>query len=87
MCGDAEVWGDFIVPRPCAHLDGALNLDLEGVFHSPLGEKLPFFGPWYGSPEVLPRWLQHAVPGAELPQQVEAQVAAAAASEGGGLAA
>ena len=46
VCGRAEVWGDFIVPQPAAHLEGADNVDLEGVFHSPLGEKLPFFGPW-----------------------------------------
>lgn len=56
VCGEAEVWGDFIVPVRAAHLDGACNLDLDGVFHSPLGEKLPVFGPWYGSESVLPRW-------------------------------
>ena len=37
VCGDAEVWGDGIVPVPTAHLDGAINIDLEGVYHSPLG--------------------------------------------------
>ncbi|GIL89394.1 hypothetical protein Vretimale_18683 [Volvox reticuliferus] len=59
VCGDAEVWGDFIVPQPSAHLEGATHVDLEGVFHSPLGGQLPFFGPWYGSPKVLELWLQH----------------------------
>lgn len=59
VCGDAEVWGDFIVPQPSAHLDGAINVDLEGVFHSPLGTKLPFFGPWYGSPEFLDLWAHY----------------------------
>jgi hypothetical protein len=37
ICGEADVWGDGIVPIPSAHLDGAINLDLEGVYHSPLG--------------------------------------------------
>ncbi|GLI69690.1 hypothetical protein VaNZ11_014378 [Volvox africanus] len=59
VCGDAEVWGDFIVPQPSAHLEGATQVDLEGVFHSPLGEQLPFFGPWYGSQKVLELWLHH----------------------------
>ncbi len=26
---------------------------------SPLGEKLPFFGPWYGSEPVLEQWVHH----------------------------
>ncbi|KAJ9523503.1 hypothetical protein QJQ45_007232 [Haematococcus lacustris] len=60
VCGRADVWGDVIVPVPCAHLGGGTtNLDLEGVFHSPLGENLPFFGAWYGSEQVLPRWVHH----------------------------
>lgn len=46
VCGDAEVWGDFIVPVAAAHLDGAINVDVDDCFHSPLGTKLKFFGPW-----------------------------------------
>jgi hypothetical protein len=46
VCGDAEVWGDFIVPVASAHLDGAINVDVDDCFHSPLGTKLKFFGPW-----------------------------------------
>ncbi len=46
VCGDPEVWGDFIVPVPAAHLPGATNLDLDGVFHSPLGGQLPTFESW-----------------------------------------
>lgn len=61
VAGDAEVWGDFIVPCTSAHLDGAVNIDLEGIFHSPLGEKLPYFGPWYGSDDAMRRWLPYAV--------------------------
>jgi pimeloyl-ACP methyl ester carboxylesterase len=37
VCGDAGVWGDGVVPVPAAHLEGALQLTLEGVYHSPLG--------------------------------------------------
>ena len=37
VCGTNEVWGDGIIPLPSAHLEGAINLDLEGVYHSPLG--------------------------------------------------
>eukprot|EP00967_Tisochrysis_lutea_P129402 scaffold222515_cov19-Tisochrysis_lutea.AAC.1 len=47
VCGQADVFGDVIVPEPSAHLgEGAESVNLEGVFHSPIGEKLPFFGPW-----------------------------------------
>lgn len=83
VCGEAEVWGDFIVPQPSAHLQGALNVDLEGVFHSPLGEKLPFFGAWYGSEQVLPQWLHHATgepPAAAAPPAAEPPSAAPAAA-------
>lgn len=44
--------GDFIVPIDSAHLEGALNINLEGAFHSPLGSKVSFLGPWYGSEQV-----------------------------------
>ena len=37
ICGEAEVWGDGIVPVPSAHLPGAVNVDLDGIYHSPLG--------------------------------------------------
>lgn len=46
VCGRADVDGDFIVPTAAAHLDGAVNLEVEGAFHSPLGSKLSFLGPW-----------------------------------------
>lgn len=57
MCGSAEVDGDFIVPTSAAHLPGAVNIELEGAFHSPLGSKLSYLGPWYGSPEFLGDWV------------------------------
>ena len=38
VCGEAEAWGDGVVPVPAAHLEGStLQLTLEGVYHSPLG--------------------------------------------------
>lgn len=37
VCGDADAWGDGVVPVPAAHLEGALQITLEGVYHSPLG--------------------------------------------------
>lgn len=37
VCGESSVWGDGVVPVPSAHLDGAINITLEGVYHSPLG--------------------------------------------------
>jgi hypothetical protein len=59
VCGTAEVWGDFIVPVQTAHLEGAINVDIEDCFHSPLGSKLPIFGPWYGSEEMVGRWMHY----------------------------
>ena len=37
VCGDAAVAGDGVVPLPSAHLEGAKQVTLEGVYHSPLG--------------------------------------------------
>lgn len=34
-----------------------LQVDLEGVFHSPLGTQ--FLGDWYGSPAVVDAWGHH----------------------------
>jgi len=59
VCGSAEVWGDFIVPVQTAHLEGAINVDIEDCFHSPLGSKLSIFGPWYGSEEMVDRWMHY----------------------------
>jgi hypothetical protein len=57
VCGETEVEGDFIVPIKTAHLEGALNINLEGAFHSPLGAKVSFLGPWYGSEQFLSQWV------------------------------
>jgi len=39
VCGVADVWGDGVVPVPAAHLEGALQITLDGVYHSPLGSE------------------------------------------------
>jgi len=71
VCGKADAHGDFIVPVDAAHLGDprAAEVDLEGVFHSPIGETLrwPLGGgravlpPWYGSERVAGAWVRWAV--------------------------
>ncbi|KAK7409743.1 hypothetical protein VNO78_00023 [Psophocarpus tetragonolobus] len=58
VCGQADVWGDGVVPQVSAHLEGALNICLHGVYHSPVGAD-DATRPWYGSPHVLDQWVQH----------------------------
>ncbi|ESW32376.1 hypothetical protein PHAVU_002G317100 [Phaseolus vulgaris] len=58
VCGEADVWGDGVVPEVSAHLEGALNICLDGVYHSPVGAD-DGTRPWYGSPQVLEQWVQH----------------------------
>lgn len=58
VCGQADVWGDGVVPEVSAHLEGALNISLEGVYHSPVGSD-DLLRPWYGSPAVLRKWINH----------------------------
>ena len=54
VCGEAEVWGDGIVPVETAHLPGAHQVDLDGVYHSPIGRGER---PWYGTPGTLEIWV------------------------------
>ncbi|MCO5551124.1 hypothetical protein L7F22_004621 [Adiantum nelumboides] len=56
VCGQADVWGDGVVPEISAHLHGARNITLNGVYHSMLGARHPD-RPWYGSPGVLEQWV------------------------------
>lgn len=58
VCGQADVWGDGVVPEISAHLDGALNISLDGVYHSPVGSD-DMLRPWYGSPAVVEKWIHH----------------------------
>lgn len=37
VCGCSKVEGDGVVPLPSAHLEGAIQVNLDAVFHSPLG--------------------------------------------------
>ncbi|CAN6237018.1 unnamed protein product [Urochloa humidicola] len=58
VCGRADVWGDGVVPEMAAHLDGALNISFDGVYHSPVGAD-DEQRPWYGSPAILKQWVHH----------------------------
>lgn len=58
VCGQADVWGDGVVPEVSAHLEGALNISLDGVYHSPVGSD-DLTRPWYGSPAVIDKWINH----------------------------
>ncbi|XP_068651127.1 uncharacterized protein [Aristolochia californica] len=58
VCGRPDVWGDGVVPEISAHLEGALNISLEGVYHSPVGSD-DILRPWYGSPAVIEKWVEH----------------------------
>lgn len=53
-CGQGDCWGDGITPVEAAHLEGAENLTLDGVIHSPKAGKI-----WYGTPEAVRRWAVH----------------------------
>ena len=50
-CGEGNCWGDGITPVVAAHLDGAINLTLEGVMHAPTSP-----GIWYGDANVIDKW-------------------------------
>ncbi|CAL9152494.1 unnamed protein product [Musa hybrid cultivar] len=58
VCGQADVWGDGVVPEVSAHLEGALNISLDGVYHSPVGSD-GTIRPWFGSASVLKKWVHH----------------------------
>jgi pimeloyl-ACP methyl ester carboxylesterase len=53
-CGIGGCWGDGITPIEAAHLEGAENLVIDGVFHSPRPGRL-----WYGSPQALEVWAKY----------------------------
>lgn len=52
-CGRGDCWGDGITPIAAAHLEGAENITLEKVWHSPRSP-----GQWYGTPQIVPHWAQ-----------------------------
>ncbi|MGD1896711.1 MAG: lipase family alpha/beta hydrolase [Phormidesmis sp.] len=51
--GLGNVWGDGVVPLSVAHLEGARNITLDDVLHSPRRNAL-----WYGSETVVKEWSQ-----------------------------
>ncbi|WGV25615.1 esterase/lipase family protein [Halotia branconii] len=55
-CGIGNTWGDGITPITAAHLEGAENLVIPGVNHSPRSP-----GIWYGSPEILKAWVNYLI--------------------------
>lgn len=55
VCGSCVAWGDGITPVETAHLDGADNVTLDGVFHTPVGSGEE--RPWYGTPRILDQWV------------------------------
>lgn len=52
VCGEGETMGDACVPLVFAHLEGAEQVTLEGVFHS-----VDKPDEWYGAEGVVDRWL------------------------------
>ena len=62
-CGEGECWGDGITPISAAHLEGAENVTLKGVNHSPSpnGDRV-----WYGSEEIFESWASYLKPSPEL---------------------
>ncbi|CAN4126095.1 unnamed protein product [Withania somnifera] len=53
-----QMSGVGVVPEVSAHMKGALNVTLEGVYHSPVGSD-DATRPWYGSPAVVKQWIRH----------------------------
>ncbi|CAN0065893.1 unnamed protein product [Ectocarpus fasciculatus] len=52
VCGEGATMGDSCVPLVYAHLEGAEQVTLDGVFHS-----VDKPDEWYGSEGVVDRWL------------------------------
>jgi pimeloyl-ACP methyl ester carboxylesterase len=60
--GIGQCWGDGITPIEAAHLEGATNLVLDNVQHSPQSSVSIKQGKahcWYGSPEIVSEWFQY----------------------------
>ena len=51
VCGNGNTDGDGVVPISAAHLDNAIQLNLQGIFHSINKPEQ-----WYGSDAVLDLW-------------------------------
>ena len=55
--GRGDSWGDGVTPIEAAHLEGAKNLTLEGIWHSP--PKPGVARPWYGSETAMQQWVSY----------------------------
>lgn len=60
-CGQGECWGDGVIPIQSAHLQGATNLILEKVQHSPRSSssRQGTDHCWYGSEDVISDWMKY----------------------------
>jgi pimeloyl-ACP methyl ester carboxylesterase len=58
-CGQGECWGDGVTPIQAAHLEGAQNLTLENVWHSPPPPQASMRRPWYGSKAIMEQWVSY----------------------------
>lgn len=67
VCGRGDVTGDGVVPLEWTQLEGAKQLRLKGVLHSinEAGTTIPT-DRWYGSENVIDRWLPDALREADI---------------------
>ena len=56
--GRGDCWGDGITPVDAAHLDGAINLTLDQVQHSPRSRQTEKHQ-WYGSQSAALQWIPY----------------------------
>ena len=56
-CGVGDRWGDGVTPIEAAHLDGAHNLTIEDVLHSPSGQRKSNAHLWYGTQSIVSQWV------------------------------
>jgi len=64
-CGDGAVAGDGVTPICIAHLPGAENITLPGVWHGPKSKSPE--RPWYGDELILDKWVQYLEVGYSAP--------------------
>jgi pimeloyl-ACP methyl ester carboxylesterase len=60
--GQGQCWGDGVIPIESAHLEGATNLVIEEVQHSPRPTSNRHRinkHRWYGSSDIVSQWSQH----------------------------
>jgi pimeloyl-ACP methyl ester carboxylesterase len=56
LTNECDQWGDGVVPLSCSALEGAYNLQLEGLRHDPRPDERP----WYGhNEETVGSWWEH----------------------------